>query len=109
MLLRRLGAVLLVALPVLALVLRIPQLMLLTIVVMLATQLLAVLLHALVLPEEWDASFRKALPILVEGDYLRPHQIAPVRQVLTAAALTYVAAALADVLNLARWLLILRR
>jgi uncharacterized protein len=32
------------------------------------------LAYLIVLPEEWDASFNKAMPILVEGDYITPEQ-----------------------------------
>ena len=67
------------------------------------------LLHMVTLPLEWDASFAKALPILSAGNYLPVSQRAPVVRILRAAALTYVAAALADVLNLARWAVLLRR
>lgn len=66
-------------------------------------------LHALTLPTEWDASFGKALPILTAGQYIAPGEERAVRKVLRAAALTYLAAALADVLNLARWAAILLR
>jgi Zn-dependent membrane protease YugP len=62
-----------------------------------------------VLPEEWDASFNKALPILKQGQYVEKHDLPKVKKVLRAAALTYFAGALANVLNIARWLLILRR
>ena len=67
------------------------------------------LLHLVTLPLEWDASFGKALPILSAGNYLPKAQQAPVARILRAAAFTYVAAALADVLNLARWAVLLRR
>ena len=67
------------------------------------------LLHLVTLPLEWDASFGKALPILSTGNYLPKAQQAPVDRILRAAAFTYVAAALADVLNLARWAVLLRR
>lgn len=59
--------------------------------------------HAVTLPVEWDASFGKALPVLERGAYLRPEDMPAARQVLRAAALTYVAAALATLLNAARW------
>ena len=39
------------------------------------------------LPEEWDASFNKALPILIDGDYVPDHQLPAIRRVLKAAAL----------------------
>ena len=67
------------------------------------------LLHLVTLPLEWDASFGKALPILDAGNYLSKQQQRPVSSILRAAALTYVAAALADVLTLARWAALLRR
>lgn len=66
-------------------------------------------LHALTLPTEWDASFGKALPTLTKGQYIAPGEEQAVKKVLRAAALTYLAAALADVLNLARWAAILFR
>ena len=60
------------------------------------------------LPVEMDASFNKALPILEEG-YLAPEDLYGARKVLKAAAMTYVAAALASLLNLGRWIAVLRR
>ena len=65
--------------------------------------------YLIVLPEEWDASFNKALPVLVQGEYVNKEQLPAVKSVLRAAALTYFSAAMANVLNIARWLLILRR
>jgi len=64
--------------------------------------------HIVTLPVEWDASFNKALPILEEGQYLSPQDLPAAREVLRAAALTYVSAALASLLDLARWIRILR-
>ncbi len=66
------------------------------------------LVHLLTLPVEMDASFRKALPILRNG-YLDQAQITPAERILRAAALTYVAGALAGLLNFWRWLQVLRR
>ncbi len=67
------------------------------------------LVHLVTLPTEWDASFGKALPVLTEGQYIAPGEERVVRRILRAAALTYVAAALADVLNLFRWAALLLR
>lgn len=67
-----------------------------------------VLVHLVTLPVEYDASFNKALPILEEGNYLHPNDIKGARSVLKAAAFTYVAAALVSLLDLARWIRILR-
>lgn len=64
--------------------------------------------HAMTLPLEWNASFGKALPIIQAGRYVAPDEYPAVRAVLRAAALTYVASALADILSFWRWLLIFR-
>ncbi len=69
----------------------------------------ATVVHALTLPTELDASFRRALPLLTEGRYLRPEDTPHARRLLTAAALTYVAASLMSLLNIGRWWAILRR
>jgi Zn-dependent membrane protease YugP len=69
----------------------------------------ATLVHLVTLPVELDASFGKALPVLISGQYIQPGDEAAVRRVLRAAALTYVASSLASLLNLARWLAFLRR
>jgi len=49
------------------------------------------------------------LPLLQDGDYLRPGDEPHARRLLKAAALTYVAASLMSLLNVARWWAILRR
>lgn len=67
------------------------------------------LVHLVTLPTELDASFGKALPVLREGQYIAPGEEVVVQKILRAAAMTYVAAALADVLNLARWAALLLR
>ncbi len=69
----------------------------------------AALLHLITLPVEWDASFRRALPLLEAGHYLSDSDQAAARQILTAAAFTYVAASLASLLNLWRWMRWIRR
>ena len=95
--------------PILAFVLRSPFAVGLVIGVSLVTQLLGALAYLIILPEEWDASFNKALPILIEGNYVTKDQIPKVHSVLKAAAITYFSAALANVFNVWRWLLVLRR
>ena len=72
-------------------------------------QLIGALAYLIILPEEWDASFNKALPILIEGEYVAEDKLPNIRNVLKAAAITYFASALANVLNIGRWLLLLRR
>ena len=61
------------------------------------------------LPTEWNASFSRALPMLEEGDILKEGDDVFAREILTAAALTYVAGSLMSLINIARWWTILRR
>jgi len=67
----------------------------------------AVLFQIITLPVEYNASHR-ALSLLQEGHMLGSEEVRGARSVLNAAALTYVAAALAAVLQLARFILISR-
>ncbi|NGM23423.1 zinc metallopeptidase [Roseomonas stagni] len=64
---------------------------------------LRVLIHAVTLPVELDASFNKALPVLRAGNYLAPADMPQATRVLRAAAFTYVAAALVTLLDVLRW------
>ncbi len=106
---QRWGAALLMMIPVITLIFRVPHVTLLTAVVGILTMLASLLMYVAILPEEYDASFNKALPILIEGEYIDDSQIIPIRRVLKACAYTYMAAALADILRLWRWLSIFRR
>ena len=67
------------------------------------------MVHAVTLPIEYDASFSKALPLLREGNYVSQSDEKAVSLILRAAALTYVSAALADILNIGRWIVLLLR
>jgi uncharacterized protein len=64
---------------------------------------ISVVVHIVTLPVEFDASFGKALPVLTRGRYLSAGDLPAAGSVLKAAAFTYVAAALATLLNLLRW------
>ena len=105
---QRWGAGVLMMIPVVTLIFRVPHAALFTALIGVITMLASVLMYVAILPEEFDASFNKALPILVEGEYIDESQVEPVRRILKACAYTYVAAALADILRLWRWLAILR-
>jgi Zn-dependent membrane protease YugP len=105
----KMGVALMVSVPVAGLVLRSPVAIGVVIGLSVLFQLLGALAYLIVLPEEWDASFNKALPILVDGEYISTDQRSGVQKVLKAAALTYFAGALANILNIGRWLMILRR
>jgi len=106
---QRLGAALLMMLPVITVIFKIPHVTLLTALVGILTMLSSLIMYVAILPEELDASFNKALPILIEGEYIDDSQIMPIRRILKACAYTYMAAALADILRLWRWLAIFRR
>lgn len=107
--LKKCGVILLTAVPFIAVLLRVPGAVFGFVALGLLFQLLGALAYLVILPEEWDASFRKAMPILIEGEYISDADIPAVQSVLKAAALTYFAAALADLLNIGRWIMILRR
>ena len=64
--------------------------------------LVRVAAHLVMLPVEFDASFRRAMPIIDQGRYLPAEDMTAAHAVLKAAAYTYVAASLFQVLNLFR-------
>lgn len=105
----RYGAFAMMGAPVLTLLTRHPAPGILLLLVGLASLGGRTLVHLITLPVELDASFGKALPILREGRYLATQDEPVVRRLLRAAALTYVAASLASLLSVWRWLRILRR
>ncbi len=69
---------------------------------------LSVLFALITLPVEFDAS-RRALRMLSDGAYLNESELEGAKKVLRAAAMTYVASALASLLNLVRLILISQR
>jgi Zn-dependent membrane protease YugP len=107
--LERIGAVIMMAIPVLAALTRAPSVGVLMFIGGLGTLGIPVLVHLLTLPTEFDASFNRALPLLSSGDYIPPEDIPAARKILTACALTYVANSLIGLLNVWRWIRILRR
>lgn len=70
--------------------------------------LASTLVHVVTLPVEFNASFGKALPLLKQGGYLNQADYKAARKILLACALTYVASALASLLNVWRWLRFLK-
>lgn len=103
----KIGAALMMAIPVLAGLTRIPAVGVLTFLGGFISLGFPVVVHMLTLPVEWDASFNRALPILERN--LPEKDLPAAKTILTACALTYVAASLASLLNLYRWIKILRR
>ena len=105
----KIGAGLLMATPLIVAITRLPMaggLMLLGGVLTLGS---AVVIHAFTLPTEFDASFKRALPMLDENAVLFQGDEKHAQKLLRAAAMTYVSASLMSLLNVARWWAILRR
>lgn len=105
----KIGAGLLVISPFIGLLTRVPALGIITILAGFMTLGSSVIVHGLTLPTEFDASFNRALPLLDKLNTLKPADRPHARKLLTAAALTYVSASLMSLLNIARWIAILRR
>ncbi len=103
------GVIIFMLMPVLTLVSRAPVVGILTTVAAVSLMSVGVLVHLITLPVEWDASFKRALPVLEAGQYLNEEDYPAARKILKAAALTYIAGALASLLNLSRWIAILKR
>jgi len=105
----RLGAAALVVSPFVGAFTRAPGLMAVTFAAGFLTLASSTLVHFATLPTEFDASFARALPMLDEHRILKRADRPHARRLLRAAALTYVSASLMSLLNIARWLAILRR
>ncbi|NOI65026.1 zinc metallopeptidase [Vibrio sp. 99-8-1] len=105
----RIAGMMLVAAPIVLMLTRLPQAGALMIAIGVVSIALGTLVHLVTLPVEFDASYGKALPLLKEGDYLHDGDLKHAEKILKAAALTYVAASLTSLLNLGRWIAVLRR
>jgi len=105
----RLGAGVLIISPFIGVLTRAPGLGVLMFGAGLLTLGTSTLIHLATLPTEFDASFGRALPMLDENQILKSVDRPHARRLLRAAALTYVAASLMSLLNIARWWAILRR
>ncbi len=105
----KVGAAVLVISPFMGIFTRVPALGLIMFGAGFLTLASSALVHLVTLPTEFNASFGRALPMLDQHKILvdtdRPHA----HKLLTAAALTYVSASLMSLLNIARWIAILRR
>lgn len=107
--LERIGAGIMMVVPVAALVTRVPAAGLLMFLGGFATLCIPLVVHVLTLPSEFDASFKRALPMLASGSYIPEEDVPAARKILLACALTYVVNALAGLLNVWRWIRVLRR
>ena len=103
------GAVLMMSTPLIIGLTRLPVAGLLMFLGGILTLGSAVVVHALTLPTEFDASFSRAMPLMEKEGVLFASDQPHARRLLKAAAMTYVAASLMSLLNIARWWAILRR
>lgn len=104
----RAASAILLLTPLVFLAVKSPALAVLQIAAGLALLAIRIVVHLTTLPVELDASFGKALPALTRGRYLAAGDLPGARSVLRAAAFTYVAAALAALIDVARWVRVLR-
>lgn len=105
----RTGVLSMVALPLMAVASRSATVAGLVLVLAVLSFATGFLVHLVTLPVELDASFRRALPILRHGRYISADDMPAARRILRAAALTYVAASVTSMLNVWRWIAVLRR
>ena len=103
-----LGSVMMLLAPIMLAVAKAPALMVAQLFVGILIISFSVLMHVVTLPVEFDASFGRALPVLKAGNYIADRDMISARQILRAAALTYVAAAAWTLLDVTRWLRVLK-
>jgi Zn-dependent membrane protease YugP len=107
--LEKIGAGLLFLSPLSILITRMPILGMLIFLGGFLTLFTSILVHAVTIPTEIDASFNKAIPLLEKSKILTQDQLKNSKKILLAAAFTYIAVALRSLLDIARWWAILRR
>ena len=106
---QRVGAFILMAAPFVTLITRVPQSGLIMFLGGFLTLGMSSIIHLVTLPTEWDASFSRAMPMLESSNFLKEGDSDRAREILRAAAFTYLAGSLMSLLNIARWWTILRR
>jgi uncharacterized protein len=102
----RVGGALMMATPLVFALVRSPAVLVAEVAAALAILASTIVIHVFTLPTEFDASFKRALPAL--SHYVPEEDMAGAKSVLRAAAFTYVAGALVSLVNVARWLRVLR-
>jgi Zn-dependent membrane protease YugP len=94
--------------PLLIAIFKVPQIGLISVFAGIIALLISVLLQFIILPMEWDASFKKAYPIIEQGEYLPKEHLPAVKKILSAAAMTYLASTLSSIISIWRWIAILK-
>lgn len=105
----KIGVGIIMAAPLVTALTRIPASGVLLFLGGMAAMGMPLMVHLITLPVELDASFNRAIPFLTKGKFIPPEDLGPSKKILTACALTYVAGALAGLLNVWRWIRVLRR
>lgn len=106
---QKIGSVVMFGAPILMIITRSPMALFAELGAGVLILLTSVIMHAVTLPVEFDASFKRAMPVLEAGNYIPEQDRAAARQILKAAAYTYVAAAAMTLLDITRWARILIR
>lgn len=104
----QLGAVVMLLAPLMMIVSKSPYILVIELLIGLLILASTIFMHAVTLPVEFDASFKRALPVLKAGGYVTDQDMPAARQILRAAAFTYVAAAAISLLDVMRWIRVLR-
>lgn len=104
----KVGAIVMLAAPIVMALAKAPHILVIEVFAGVMIFAMTVLMHATTLPVEFDASFRRALPVLKAGGYINDADMPAARKILKAAAYTYVAAAAMSLLDVARWFRVLR-
>ena len=107
--LQTLAAAAIFLVPILAVIPGLAMISRVLLIAIVASMFVTTLTHLITLPVEFDASFGRALPILKQGQYVSERDLHSVRKILLACALTYVSQSLISVLNIGRWIRILKR
>ena len=105
---QKFGSVVMLAAPVMMILSKSPHIMLMQIACGVLILGSTILMHVVTLPVEFDASFKRAMPLLKAGNYVSNRDLGSARKLLRAAAFTYVAAAAVSLLDVMRWFRILR-
>jgi uncharacterized protein len=79
------------AAPLLMMIGKTPAALVLNVIGFVGTAAVSIILQATTLPVEFDASFKRALPLIERGGYLDHQDLPAARELLKAAAYTYVA------------------
>ncbi|MEC7181796.1 MAG: zinc metallopeptidase [Bdellovibrionota bacterium] len=109
MIVQKWGGAFMMITPILTLVTRSPRIGLLSLIVGVAGLLSNTIINFVTLPVEIDASFKRALPLLKKRPDFSELEHKGAHQILKACAYTYLASSLSDLLNVMRWIAVLRR